>query len=442
MANDDRHDLDSPPQRRAVERVLRPLRDFLDTESSGAIVLVAATIAALVWANSPLADAYADFWTTEVSLEVGDWQMRHDLRYWINDGLMTVFFLVVALEIKRELVEGELRGIRRAALPVVAALGGMIVPALVYLALNPSGAEARGWGVPMATDIAFALGVIALAAPRLPQSAKVLLLSLAIVDDIGAIVVIAVFYSSGLDLAFLCAAGIATALMWALRAAGVSWPPLFVLLGLVVWLTTLESGVHATIAGVAIGLVTPVGPAQASSVGHLRAGLHRLLLRPSPREARAARTRARLVVGPAEWVGHLLHPWTSFVIIPLFALANAGIEVDVTALRQAISSPVSLGVFFGLVVGKPLGVSLAIAAASRMGVGMLPEGTAWRQVIGLGALAGIGFTVSLFITDLAFADGSLIADSKMAILAASVCAAATGAALLRGHGARREKIEA
>ena len=439
MSYDNRLDSDSPPQRQTVRRVLRPLRDFIATESSGAIVLVLATIVALVWANSPLASSYEDVWTTSLSLEIGDWQIEHDLRHWINDGLMTFFFLVVALEIKRELVEGELSGARRAALPVVAAAGGMIFPALFYFVLNPTGPGAHGWGIPMATDIAFAVGVIALVAPQLPQAAKVFLLSLAIVDDIGAILVIAVFYSAGVEPLYLLVAGGLLVGMWGLRQAGVSWPPVFVLLGVGAWLTTMESGVHATIAGVAIGLVTPVRPREEDSIGDLRAGLRRLLQRPSPREARTARTRARLVIGPAEWVGHLLHPWTSFVIIPLFALANAGIEIDRTIV-DAASSPVSLGVFLGLLLGKPLGVTLAVMAASRTGLA-LPAGTGLRDVIGLGALAGIGFTVSLFITDLAFTDAGLVDEAKVATLGASVCAAAAGAALLRRHRSGREMIE-
>ena len=427
-------DTQEPAQQRTVRRVLRPLRDFLATESSGAIVLVTATVIALLWANSPLSGSYESVWSTPLSLEFGDWAIRHDLRHWINDGLMTVFFLVVALEIKREMVEGELSGARRAALPVVAAVGGMVVPALVFFAFNPSGPEARGWGIPMATDIAFALGLIALVTPRLPQAAKVFLLSLAIADDIGAIVVIALFYSAGLQPLYLLAALLAVALMWGLRAAGVAWPPVFVLLGVIAWLTTLESGVHATIAGVAIGLVTPVRPPRGGAVGQLRAGLQR----PSPEEARVARERARLLVGPAEWLGHLLHPWTSFVIVPLFALANAGIEIDAAVLDAAVSSSVSLGVFWGLVVGKPLGITLAVAAAGRAGIG-LP--CSLREMAGLGALAGIGFTVSLFITDLAFEAAPLLAEAKTAVLAASLCAATIGALLLRPRRPRREKIE-
>ena len=431
---------ESPAQQRTVRRVLRPLRDFLATESSGAIVLVAATLLALLWANSPFSDSYTRLWSTTLSLELGDWAISHDLRHWINDGLMTVFFLVVALEIKRELVEGELSGARKAALPVLAAVGGMVVPALVFFAFNPGGPGASGWGIPMATDIAFAVGVIALVAPRLPQAAKVFLLSVAIVDDIGAIVVIAIFYSGGLEPLYLAVAIVALAVMWGLRFAGIAWPPIFVALGIVAWLTTLESGVHATIAGVAIGLVTPVRPDRPGAARHLRVGLQRLLQKPSPQQARAARTRARLLVGPAEWVGHLLHPWTSFFIVPLFALANAGIEIDAGALADAVSAPVSLGVFLGLVVGKPLGITLAVVGARRVGIEM-PAGTELRDVVGLGALAGIGFTVSLFITDLAFDDQSLLVEAKVATLVASLCAATAGALLLRRSHPQREKIE-
>ena len=422
-------------------RAFRPLRHFLETEGAGAIVLVVATAAALLWANLPFSESYDEVWETRLSLGLGRWEIHHDLRHWINEGLMTLFFLVVALEIKREVVRGELNDTRRAALPVFAAVGGMVVPALVYLAFNRTGIDARGWGVPMATDIAFALGVIALVAPGLPQWGKVFLLSLAIVDDIGAIIVIALFYSSGIDWVVLGIAAGAAGAMFLLRMLGIRSSVAFIALGIFVWLTTMESGIHATIAGVVIGLVTPVRPASEDTENLLRTSLQRLRDQPSPQKMRIAKEGARDTIGPGEWLEHLLHPWTSLVIIPLFALANAGIVIDGEAISDAAGSSVALGVFLGLVLGKPLGVALAVGAATRLGLASLPSEASWRDIVGLGAVAGIGFTVSLFITELAFPGGVLASSAKVAILGASFCAAVAGAILLRGGPSRREKIE-
>lgn len=427
--------------RPAVRRALRPMREFLDTESAGAVALVAAAVVALVWANSPLSSSYERLWETDLSIGLGDWELALDLRHWVNDGLMTLFFLVVSLEIKRELVHGELSGLRRAALPVVAAAGGMIVPALIYFLFNTSGPQAHGWGIPMATDIAFAVGVVALVAPRISQAAKVFLLSLAIVDDVGAILVIAIFYSSSLQLLPLGLAFAGALVMYVLRHIGVRSSPVYVVLGVMVWLATLESGVHATIAGVVIAFLTPVRPALEDEWDRLKTGAQRLLQQPTPQKARAAKLRAREVVAPGEWVEHLLHPWTSFLIIPVFALANAGLSVDSNALGDALGSSVAIGIFLGLVVGKPLGICAAAFIAVRMRIGTLPEDTSVRDVVGLGALAGIGFTVSLFISDLAFADETLVAEAKLGILAASIAAGAIGAAVLHRDRAGRERIE-
>jgi NhaA family Na+:H+ antiporter len=414
----------------------------MDTESAGAIVLVTAAVIALIWANSPLSDSYESLWGTRLSIGVGDWDLQQDLRHWVNDGLMTLFFLVVSLEVKRELVHGELSGIRRAAVPVIAAIGGMIVPALIYLAINPSGEAAHGWGIPMATDIAFAVGLIALVEPSLPQAAKIFLLSLAIVDDIGAILVIAIFYTSEVQTMPLALAIAGAVIMYVLRHMGIRWSPVFIVLSLAVWLATLESGVHATIAGVAIGFLTPVRPALEDEWGRLKAGAQSLLQHPSPQEARQAKARAREVVAPGEWIEHLLHPWTSFLIVPLFALANAGLVLDGDTIGEAVGSGVAVGTFLGLVLGKPLGICLATFLAVKLGAGTLPQGTSAKQIVGLGALAGIGFTVSLFISDLAFSAPQVVDEAKIGILAASIAAGILGAVLLQRRRDRTRKMEA
>ncbi|MDQ4095802.1 MAG: Na+/H+ antiporter NhaA [Actinomycetota bacterium] len=440
MSNDPSDPTIRDKVRPRVRRALRPLREFIATESAGAVALVVAAIAALAWANSPFSESYETLWETKLSIGVGDEALSLDLRHWVNDGLMTLFFLVVSLEIKRELVHGELRGIRRAALPVVAAIGGMVVPASIYFAFNPTGAAASGWGIPMATDIAFAVGLIALVEPRLPQPAKVFLLSLAIVDDIGAILVIALFYSSALDLGALALAAGGAILIYGLRHLGVRWGPVYGTLGVLVWFATLESGVHATIAGVVIGFLTPVRPAFEDGWERLKAGAQKLLQQPTPQEARAAKARAREVVAPGEWVEHLLHPWTSFAIVPLFALANAGIAVDAGTFGDALGSPVAVGTFLGLVVGKPLGICLATLLAVRAGVASLPENTTVKQMVGLGTLAGIGFTVSLFIAELAFEEATLVSEAKLGILSASLVAAVVGGVLLQRQHDRRGRI--
>lgn len=387
-------------KRPRVGRVLITVRQYLATEAASAVVLVIAAVIAVVWANLPSGDSYESFWGTRATLGVGDWAASKDLRHWVDEGLMTLFFLVVALEIKRELVDGELRGTRKAALPVIGAAGGMIVPALLYLAVNPGGPAADGWAIPVATDIAFATGVVALVAPSIPQPARVFLLSLAIVDDVGAILVIAFAYSSGLHWMPLLTAAALLSAMVGLRVANLRWLPIYVLLGAGVWLAILESGVHATIAGVLVGFVIP-----------------------------------------APSLERFLHPWTSFLIVPIFALANAGLQIDASTIFDAATSAVTLGIVLGLVVGKPVGICLAVAIATKMGWGTLPEGTRPRDIVGLGAVAGIGFTVSLFITGLAFSDEDLVRQSTLGIAVASILAAAIGAFLLQRSGYGRGRIK-
>ena len=391
-----------------ARKVLINVREYLATETASAVVLLGAALVALLWINLPFGDSYESFWGSDLTLGSGDWSITRDIEHWINEGLMTAFFFVVALEIKRELLDGELKGARRAALPVIAAAGGMIVPALLYLLVNAGGAT-DGWGVPVATDIAFALGVAALVAPGLPQSARVFLLSLAIVDDVGAILIIAIAYTSGLVWANLAIAAGALLAIFVSHRVGINFWPLHLTLALVAWLATLESGIHATIAGVALGFVTPV----ISKSDRPSAG---------------------------EWLEDKLHPWTSFLVLPLFALANAGFEISASTLSDAASSRITLGIVVGLVVGKPLGIYLAVAFAERFRLGALPEGTARKDILGLGAVAGIGFTVSLFIADLAFASQSLVREATIGVVAASLVAAGLGSLVLQRRGHDPEKI--
>jgi NhaA family Na+:H+ antiporter len=368
-------------------------------EASGGVVLVAAAAVALVWANSPLGGVYDSLWHTELTLGVGELSLTEDLQHWVNDALMALFFFVVGLEIKRELVTGELRDRRSALLPAVAALGGVLLPAVLFLIMVGQGPEARGWGIPMATDIAFAVGVLALLGDRVPGGAKLLLLSIAIVDDILAIAVIAVVYTTGVSVGWLTGAAGALAAVVLMRRLGVTavWP--YAVVGVVVWVATFQSGVHATVAGVALGLLTPTG-----EVG------------------------GRDVLRQLE---HRLHPVSAFVVVPLFALANAGVDLRGGALEAALGGRLALAVAVALVVGKALGIAGAALLARRVGLGVLPRGVTVRHVWGLASLGGIGFTVSLFVADLAYQAEALTDHAKIGILAGSLVSASLGCALLR-----------
>lgn len=401
---------------------------FLHVEAAGGIVLAVAAVVALVWANSPWEASYASVWNTTVVLRVGSFGVTEDLRHWVNDGLMAIFFFVVGLEIKRELVAGELRDRRAAVLPAVAALGGMVVPALLYLALNPSGPASRGWGIPMATDIAFATGVLSLLGSRIPSSLKLFLLTLAIVDDIGAIVVIAVFYTGDVSIGWLTAAVALVLVMALLKRAHVRSMPVYVVIGCAVWLATFRSGVHATIAGVALGLLAPARPhlseVEAEPLVDTLEGPGDI----AASDVRRVNYLIRESVPVTERLEDLLHPWTSFAIVPLFALANAGIAVSGDAISGGAT--VAVGVVVGLVAGKVIGISGAVWLAGRLGLGGLPAGASWSQVVGVSAVAGIGFTVSLFVTGLAFAGHVLQGQAKIGVLAASALAAVIGTMIL------------
>jgi NhaA family Na+:H+ antiporter len=405
---------------------IRPLVDFLQTEAAGGVVLVAATVVALVWANSPWDAAYDALWETRLGISFAGHTLDLDLRDWVSEGLMALFFLVVGLEIKRELVEGELRDPRQAALPAVAAVGGMVVPAAIYLVVNAGGDGTAGWGIPMATDIAMAIGVLSLVGSRVAPSLKLFLLALAIVDDIGAVLVIALVYTEDIDLVSLAAAGATVAAIVALRRARVRVHLPYALLGVALWLALHEAGLHATLAGVVLGLLAPTQPARQPELIDVEALADVSTLA----AARETATLAREAVSVVEWLEHLLHPWTGFVIVPLFALANAGVPLGGDAVGDALSSPVAAGVVAGLVLGKPLGITLAAWLAVRLRLARLPDGTTWAGVISVATLAGIGFTVSILVAGLAFDDPGVVDEAKLAILMASLVSALAGIGLL------------
>ncbi len=413
---------------RASVRLLSPLRDFLAAETSGAVLLAAGAVLALVWANSPWSSSYEQLWTSRAGFSIAGHALELDLRHWVNDGLMTIFFLVVGLEIKRELTDGHLASRRAAVLPGVAALGGMITPALIYLAVAGTTAP-RGWAIPMATDIALAVGVLAVAGGRIPTSIRAFLLGLAIVDDIGAIVIIAAVYSTGVSSGWLAAAFVGVALTVLVRVSGIHTTWVYAAIGSVVWFSLHEAGIHPTIAGVTMGLLAP-------SIPRLQPEFIDTDELNDLTNAQAAHTTteiARGAVSVVEWLQHVLHPWTSHLIVPLFALANSGIKLSAGGFRHAASSRIAWGVLLGLLVGKPLGVILATRTTIRAGFADTPAGATPRHIIGVAAASGIGFTVSLFITELAFTDPPDRAEAKLAILVASALAAALSTLILRSR---------
>ena len=438
-------------ERPPVERIVRPFQDFTHKQSSGGILLIAATAVALVWANSPWGESYAALWHTALTVSIGDASVSKDLTHWINDGLMAVFFLVVGLEIKREVLVGELSSVRSAALPVAAAVGGALVPAAIYLAINAGTEGSAGWGIPMATDIAFALGVLALLGERAPVTLKVFLTALAIVDDIVAVLVIALFYTSDISWGALVVGAAFLAALVVANLIGVGRTLVYAVLGIGLWLAFLLSGVHATIAGVLLALTVPaisfINPG--AFLERSRYVLDRFeqagekgenVLSNEERQAalHALNHAAYRLEPPLHELEHALHPWVVFAIMPIFALANAGVPLG-GGIADALTSPVALGIVAGLVVGKQLGITLFAWLAVRSGLSELPEGIGWRHIYGAGWLAGIGFTMSLFITDLAFSEGSVVAAAKLGILVASLIAGMVGWTILRGASPRASR---
>jgi NhaA family Na+:H+ antiporter len=405
------------------------LRDFLHQEASAGLLLVGAAVVALIWANSPWSDSYFDLWNIEVAVEFNHHVIELSLREWVNDLAMVLFFFVVGLEIKRELTEGELRDPRQAALPIIAAFGGMIVPATIFAVLNAGSEASKGWGIPMATDIAIVMGVVALLGSRAPSWLKLFLLALAIVDDIGAIVVIAIFYSEGVSFEWLSIAIGAVAVAAVIRNR-VPWIGIYLALGAVCWLGLHEANVHPTLAGVAFGLLAPVTPRRRTGM----IDADQLAINTDVRTAAAVSQQAKWTVSIVEWLEHRLHPWSAFIVVPIFALANAGIKVPASALGDAMSNRVTWGVMLGLIVGKTIGISGATLLAVALKVGRLPAGVTVRYVIGAGALGGVGFTVSLFVTELAFGEEVAGTDARLGVLIGSMAAALIGSAILiPGH---------
>jgi Na+/H+ antiporter NhaA len=398
------------------------LRTFLQTEVSGALFLLVATVAALVWVNSPWGSSYDSLWSTELSLRLGGVGLDGDLHYWVNDGLMAFFFLVVGLEVRRQFDMGELRDRRRAAVPALAALGGMLFPVVIYLAFTSGSDGMDGWGMVMPTDTAFALGVLALVGRRCPPRLRAFVLTVAIADDIGVLLVIAFAYTSELSLAALAVAALLFATLRTLVWLGVLSRPPLILLAIAVWVATAESGVHPTIAGVVLGLTVSGRPPERRDVERATATARLLREQPTPQLARAARLSVLGAVSRNERLQYALHPWSSFVIVPLFALANAGVQVDGELLARAASSPVTLGVLVGLVGGKFLGIGLTTLVAAHPRLGRLPLTVELPAAFGAAAVAGIGFTLSLFIAELAF-EGERLEEAKLGVLAASLGAA-------------------
>jgi Na+/H+ antiporter NhaA len=417
---------------------IAPLRRTLRTEAGSAGLLLAATVVALVWANSPTGDSYSAFWHTEFAVRMGGTELALDLQHWVNDGLMVFFFFVVGLEIKRELVIGELTDQRRAAVPAVAAVTGLVVPALVYVVFNLGDEAAAAWGVVISTDTAFLLGVLALVGPACPAQLRLFLLTLAIADDVGALTVIALFYTEDLRLLPLGLAVLGLALMVGLRYLRVWRGPAYMVLGIAVWVAMYLSGVHPTLAGVVIALFTPAYAARREEVADAARLVRAYQQSPNPQFARAARLSIDRSVSASERLQQLWQPWTSFVIVPVFALANAGVPLTGETLRAAASSPVTIGVVAGLVLGKLVGILVGTGLAVRLRLGELAPGLSTLQVAGGAALSGIGFTISLFIVDLAFDDGDAAGDeARVGVLAASVLAALLGWALFRLADRRR-----
>jgi Na+:H+ antiporter, NhaA family len=417
-----------PPKSKTlpIDMLISPFVSFAKMEAASGILLMASTIAALVWANSPWADSYHAIWNAQATIGFGQFALSETRHEWINDGLMAVFFFLVGLEIKREVLIGELSSLRQAAFPLIAALGGAILPALFYLLVAHSGSAQKGWAIPMATDIAFVLGVLAILGSRIQVSLKIFVTALAIADDLIAVLVIAVFYTERIQVIslFLGLAGVALCL--GANTLGVRKPVIYATIGVFVWYAVLKSGVHATVAGVLLAFTIPARTYvdQGSFLKRSRWLIDRFeAAPPHSSEAHSAihsmESQLELIESPLHRIEHALHPWVGFVIMPLFAFSNSGVRI-LGNVAAAAKHPVSLGIILGLFVGKPLGIWLFARASAKSSLAAVPPELTWGALFGAAWLCGIGFTMSLFIATLAFGDGALLDMSKIGILAASL----------------------
>jgi len=434
--------LDRTRAERAADRVVRPFQLFARRQASGAAVLLVCAILALAWVNSPWAWSYEQMLGVPLGISIGEQSLRLDLRHWINDGLMAIFFFGVGLEIKREFLVGELAERRKALLPIVAAVGGMVVPALVYAGFNFNGAGAHGWGIPMATDIAFALGALAVLGSRIPEALKVFLVALAIVDDLGALLVIAIFYTDSIDLRGVALIVALLLALWVANRSGARRGAVYLLLGLGLWGAFFMSGLHATLAGVLTAFFVP------ARVKIVPDALPQVIRRGADNIDAQARNdkpdamdpdRVAIInaiggslnaaTAPLQRFEHMVQPWVTYAILPVFGLFNAGVVVN-AAVLGTLPTAVPLGIMVGLVLGKSIGIGLASWLAVKTGLAELPEGASWQHLIGTAFLAGIGFTMALFISGLAFAGTQFEHEAQLAILTGSLLAAAVGFAIL------------
>jgi NhaA family Na+:H+ antiporter len=426
-----------------IEKLTYPIQEFLHKEASGGILLIICTVIALVWANSPLAESYQHLWHTYLSIDVGGLGLKYSLHHWIKDGLMVIFFFVVGLEIKRELVVGELSSIKKASLPIAAALGGMIFPALIYTIFNFGSESASGWGIPMATDIAFVVGILALLGKRVPLALKIFILALAIVDDIGAVLVIAIFYTSEISFISLMIAAGLLILLIAMNRMGVRNIIIYSLVGVALWLAFLKSGVHTTVAGVLLAFTIPASArintkkftqaTEALIKDFDNAGEHGdNVLTNSERLSLVEQieNNCEKILTPLQRFEHGLHPWVSFFIMPVFALANAGVSIG-NGLSSAFSNTVSIGIILGLFIGKQIGIFSFSYLAVKLKLASEPEGVSWKKIYAASILAGIGFTMSLFIANLAFSSEEFLNIAKVGILAGSLLSGIVGFIILK-----------
>ena len=428
-----------------IEKLLRPINEFLHQEASGGILLMICTVIALIWANTAWSHSYHDLWQTHLVVSLGNLlTLDYSIHHWINDGLMVIFFFTVGLEIKREFLVGELSSAQKASLPIAGALGGMIAPALLYTVFNSGTEGANGWGIPMATDIAFVVGIMALLGPRVPITLKIFVLALAIADDIGAVMVIAVFYTAEISASALIIAAIFLALLVLLNRLGTKSLIPYAVLGLILWLAFLQSGIHATIAGVLLAFTIPASSRYDTNkfsekvrqlISHFDStgDEWKNVLNNSERQhdVLAIEESCEKVLTPLQRFEHGLHPWVSFFIIPVFALANAGVTLADMDILNALLSPVSLGIIIGLFIGKQIGIFAFSFLAVKLKLSSLPEGVNWKNLYGAGILAGIGFTMSLFIAGLAFNDPALLDLSKIGVLSGSLISGIIGFVFLK-----------